>query len=268
MNFKTSHEAYVGVLREVLEHPDFSPSPRGLPIFEKLNVKFTVDQPVAEPIVTADPERNAVIADYTKKEFDMYNSGETRADLWAEISKFWAKIANPDGHINSAYGYLIWKDRSCGNPALEAAGLGMVECQEDLLAVAQCSDQFTRTPWEWAVESLKRDRDTRQAILKFHKRGHLWFGNKDQVCTLHGMFLIRSNKLNFTIVMRSNDLVKGTVYDVPWFISLMDRMIADLKPAYPDLTKGTYTHFAHSLHIYQKDVECVRKMLGMSSEPA
>lgn len=262
MNFKTSHEAYAGVLREVLEHPDFSPSPRGLPIFEKLNVKFTVEQPVAEPIVTVDPERNAVIADYTKKEFDMYNSGETRADLWAEISKFWAKIANPDGHINSAYGYLIWREFNCGNPEFEAGSLGLVECQEDLLAIQQCKDDFMRTPWQWAREALIRDRDTRQAIVKFHKREHLWFGNKDQVCTMHGIFHIRENRLNFTVVMRSNDLVKGTVYDMPWFISLMDMMVGELRGTYPDLTKGWYCHVAHSLHIYEKDVLTVKKMIG------
>jgi thymidylate synthase len=262
MNFKTTHEAYLAALREVLEHPDFSPSPRGLPIYEKLNFTFTVDEPSSEPIVTRDEQRNEIIADYTRKEFDMYNSGETHVELWGQISKFWTKIANPDGHINSAYGYLIWRDFSCGNPAFEADQLGMISCQEDLLVIQKLNEEFMRTPWEWAVQALKRDKDTRQAVLKFHKRQHLWFGNKDQVCTMHGIFFIRGNRLHFTVVMRSNDLVKGLVYDMPWFSSLMDTMLDELKPTYPDLAKGSYTHMAHSSHIYDKDVPTVLKMIG------
>ena len=67
-----------------------------------------------------------------------------------------------------------------------------------------------------------------------------------------------------TTVMRSNDLVLGLVYDLPWFCSLMDKMIDELIPYYPNLTKGHYTHSVHSLHIYEKDEDKVKKMLGMS----
>jgi thymidylate synthase len=62
--------------------------------------------------------------------------------------------------------------------------------------------------------------------------------------------------------MRSNDLVLGLVYDLPWFVSLMDRMIDELKDKYPTLTKGIYTHTVHNLHIYERVEEKVLKMLG------
>ena len=119
-----------------------------------------------------------------------------------------------------------------------------------------------RTPWQWAKDSLIKDKDTRQAILRFSLPSHQWMGNKDQVCTMHGNFLIRDDKLNFSIVMRSNDLMLGLVFDLPWFCSLMDKMIEELKPHYPNLTKGYYTHTVHSLHIYERDELKVKKMLG------
>ena len=74
--------------------------------------------------------------------------------------------------------------------------------------------------------------------------------------------LIRDNKLHLSVVMRSNDLMKGLVYDLPWFISLMDKMVTDLKPTYPDLIKGEYRHMSHSMHIYEKDEAAILKMLG------
>ena len=79
---------------------------------------------------------------------------------------------------------------------------------------------------------------------------------------MHGNFQIRDNQLNFAIVMRSNDLMKGLVYDMPWFVSLMDKMVEELKETYPHLTKGHYTHTAHSMHIYERDREAILKMLG------
>ena len=118
------------------------------------------------------------------------------------------------------------------------------------------------TPWEWCVESLKNDKDTRQAILRFSLPEHHWKGNKDFVCTLHGNFVIRNNKLNLSIVMRSNDLMLGLVYDLPWFISLMYKMRDELKDTYPDLEIGHYTHLAHSMHIYERDEEKIKKMIG------
>jgi thymidylate synthase len=64
--------------------------------------------------------------------------------------------------------------------------------------------------------------------------------------------------------MRSNDLSKGLVYDLAWFVSLMDRMLEELKPTYPELRKGTYTHLVHSIHIYERDIPQMKKMLGLT----
>jgi hypothetical protein len=241
MTFDTTHEAYLAALHEIVYHPDFQSAPRGQPIREKVDFLLTIRQPSAEPIQTKDPERNAKIRDYTLKELELYESTTRRAADFAHASKFWEPLSNPDGTINSAYGYLIWADKSCGNPAFE---------------------NVARSPWEWAKLALLEDKETRQAVLKFNKREHLWRGNKDVPCTMHGIFLIRDDMLNFTICMRSNDYYFGAVYDIPFFCSLLLRMRQQLLPQYPTLKVGAYRHFAHSAHVYERNLPAVLKMLG------
>ncbi len=238
--YKTIHEAYLGTLRDVFNNPDFVCAPRGQKIREKVDYKFTVEQPTDESIVTQDLERNKVIETYTDKEKALYASGSNKVEDFEKASAFWRKLANPDGTINSAYGFLIWKNYSCTS---NFSGDAM-------------------TPWEWARDSLLVDKDTRQAIMRFSLPEHQWMGNKDQTCTMHGNWLIRENKLNLTIVMRSNDIVKGLTYDLPWFCSLMDKMLVELKPVYPEIKKGKYTHICHSIHCYEKDAETIVKMIG------
>jgi thymidylate synthase len=249
------HEAYLEALMDVWHNPDYKSAPRGQPIKEKLDYTFKVLYPVSEPIFTNDHKRNDVIKAYTAKEIELYDSGTNKVEDFAKASKFWNKIANPNGTVNSAYGYLIWYNHSLGNP--------MFELNREFFTPEEYGENIY-TPWEWAKQSLIKDKDTRQAILRFSLPEHQWFGNKDQVCTMHGNFLIRDDKLHFSVVMRSNDLMKGLVYDLPWFISLMDKMIEELQPYYPTLTKGHYTHTAHSMHIYERDEESVLKMIGIT----
>jgi len=318
--YQTTHEAYLATLQDVYFNYEYKASPRGLPIREKTDYMFRVLNPASESIITKDLERNKVIADYTHKEMELYNSCSNRVEDFAKASKFWEKLQNPDGTINSAYGYLIWKNKSHGKPEWDmyqfkegdqvvvadgvwdewelahrhSIGFGYLlkgtvikthknpgsdevyytiresgldgTFREDQLVREFPEQQLQpkiRTPWEYCVQALRADKDTRQAILRFSLPEHFWVGNKDMTCTLNGNFLIRDDKLHLSVVMRSGDMVKGAVYDWVWFCSLMDKMVEELRPNYPNLTKGHYTHMTHSLHIYEKDEKVVRKMLGM-----
>ena len=259
--YNSVSEAYLGSLEDVISNPDFQSAPRGQKVKEKLDYTFRVLNPSSEPIVTKDLERNKVIETYTLKEFDLYNSCTNLAEDFGKASKFWLNLANPDGTVNSAYGYLIWKNASHGSSfEKESVYISPPRFEGDG-SISELKP-VKRTPWQWCVEALKRDKDTRQAVLRFSLPEHFWMGNKDQTCTLHGNFLIREDKLHFSVVMRSNDLTLGLVYDLPWFCSLMDKMVLELKTQYPNLTKGSYTHTVHSIHVYERDEERVKKMLG------
>ena len=259
--YQTVSEAYLGTLGEVYFNPDVKSSPRGQPCREKLDHTFRVLRPDASPIITKDPKRNLTIESYTAKEVALYDSCTNTAQDFGEASKFWLSLANPDGTVNSAYGYLIWKNKSAGSDFEQEAYITMPATKPGEGNVYSMRG-VRRTPWEWAKQCLLSDKDTRQAILRFSLPEHQWVGNKDQTCTMHGNFLIRNDELHLSIVMRSNDLTLGLVYDLPWFCSLMDKMIEELKSAYPNLKKGHYTHTVHSLHIYERNEEMVKKMLG------
>ena len=258
--YKTANEAYLETLKDVLVKPDYVASPRGLKIREKLDYTFRILEPTADALVTLDAERNKVIEAYTDKEKELYNSCSNSVEDFAKASKFWLSIANPDKTINSAYGNLIWAKKSNGSHFEQE--FVEVSRNEESGGCTMVAMNKMRTPWEWAKESLIADKDSRQALLRFSLPEHQWKGNKDQVCTMHGLFLIRDNKLNLSVVMRSNDLWLGLTYDLPWFMSLIDRMVDELKPFYPDLEKGHYTHTVHSLHIYERDMDKITKALG------
>lgn len=240
-------------------------SPRDKKIREKLNAVFSVSSPTSDPIVTLDLARNDNIRRYTLLEMSLYDQMTNQAADFIKASKFWGKIANPDRTVNSAYGWLIWGRKSVGNAYYEYP---LAEADwDEKIGQGACPIEphdMMRTPWEWAKLCLLDDKDTRQAILRFSHADSQWRGNLDQVCTMHGLFLIRDDKLHLTVVMRSCDCVKGLVYDLPFFCSLMTRMRDEILFKYSELKIGTYTHIAHSLHIYESDVGVVKKMIGES----
>ena len=244
--FDSLDEAYQQTLRDVLHFPQYVCSPRGLQIKEILGYSFTVNCPLPVPIRTADEKRNEVIANYTKAEFELYDSKTRDAEEYARASAFWRKIKNPDGTINSAYGYLIFDREICGNPKFHGP---------------EFPGREMRTPWKWAMDTLIFDKDSRQAIMTFNTPDVLWMGNKDVTCTLTAQFFIREDKLHLFINMRSNDVVRGLVYDCVWFASLLTKALQVLKPVYPNLSIGTYTHYAHSMHIYSDQFDIAEKML-------
>jgi thymidylate synthase len=270
--YENIHSAYLGSLAEVYDNPEYTASPRGQATKEITDFSFRITQPKPEIIQTKDEKRNKVIESYSNKEFELYDSCTNDVEDFAKASKFWKQLANPDGTVNSAYGYLIWKNKSHGNPKFEfedqfaiaakAEDDGIYDISDYYTHINEYTDRGMRTPWEWAKESLLNDKDTRQAILRFSLPEHQYLGNCDQTCTLHGNFMIRDNKLNLSITMRSNDLMLGLVYDLPWFISLMYKMQDELSEKYPGLEIGTYTHTVHSMHLYMRDEEKILKMLG------
>ena len=228
---KTFAKAYKNLLFEVYSNYDYETAPRGMNIREILNCAVTIENPYSNLFKN---EVRDLPMKYLKKELALYLSGRNDVEGFGEASKFWKKIANADGTINSAYGNLIFK-------------------------MDDTPSKFTQ--WRWALYSLIQDKDTRQAVMHFNRPCHQYLGVKDFPCTLEMIFHIRDNKLNATTVMRSNDVIKGTTFDIPFFMLVQQMMLNALKKVYPELEMGTYTHLAHSMHLYESDFELVGKML-------
>jgi hypothetical protein len=233
-------------------------SPRGLKCRELLDVMIEITKPDDSPIVTASAKRNAAIAKYTAAEFDLYARGEDSVEAFAEHAPFWRTVSDGET-INSCYGKLLWYDQSLGENCHTCLGSGVVIGGVGPCFVCLGSGTHKKTPWEWAKQAILRDIDTRQAVAPIARPDH-FRETKDLVCTSHLAFRARGGKLHLTAVMRSNDLVRGFVYDAPWFVHCLFRMQRELSDAGCSLHVGRYTHIAHSLHVYEADMPLLSEM--------
>lgn len=232
----TFAECYRDLLWNLLKNPEYSCAPRGMTINEITNLSFTFTNPLS---CLYDNERRGSQNKYIAAEFLWYFAGRRDLDFIQKYASFWKQVANPDGTLNSAYGHLLFNRKN----------------------------EYGKTQWQWAYDSLVADKDSRQAIMHFNTPDHQWDGNKDFVCTLSGNFHIRENRLHFTINMRSNDAILGTATDVAFFCVLQIQMWKLLKNTYPDLELGSYTHFVHSMHIYERHFDLVSQMLEKDFTP-
>lgn len=105
------------------------------------------------------------------------------------------------------------------------------------------------------IDTLKRDPYSRNAVINFNVPNPERFETKDEICTIALVFELREGKLDCTGIMRSNDVWLGTPYDVVFFTELQKHIANELGVGY-----GKYTHFAVSLHAYEKDIDRVREV--------
>lgn len=73
--------------------------------------------------------------------------------------------------------------------------------------------------------------------------------SEDVPCNICSMLKIRSGKLEWTQIIRSNDLFRGVPYNFVQFTSLQEVMAGWL-----GLQVGSYTQIADSLHVYESDL--------------
>ena len=233
---ETFADVYETALNDVLTNPQYVTSPRGMEIKEVTGASLVIEDP--ECCLYENNRRGSQFK-YIAAELLWYFSGRNDVDFISKFAKFWESIQNDDGTVNSAYGNLIFNE----------------------------FNEEGYNQWYWAYDSLIKDKDSRQAVLHFNKPKHQFHDNKDFVCTLYGIFHIRDNRLNFTVHMRSNDLILGTPTDIAFFCLLQQQMLRLLKSTYPDLELGSYTHTVDSLHIYERHFGLVTEMLSENFVP-
>jgi len=222
-----------GVYREILEDllndSDFIASPRGMEVKEIRDCSMEIKFPTMNLYKNkyrSSPEK------YIAAELLWYFAGTNNPEFIEHYASMWKNIHNADGTVNSSYGNLLFTEKN----------------------------EHGFTQYQWAIESLKRDKDTRQAFMHFNKPEHQFFENKDQVCTMQAIFHIRDNQLFMTITMRSNDVILGFMTDWAFFSTLHYHVYNQLLPYYKDLKMGSYTHISHSMHLYERHYELVRNM--------
>lgn len=122
---------------------------------------------------------------------------------------------------------------------------------------------------ETAYNALCADRDSRRVVLQIYSAEHdlVHAANhdiKDVPCNVCSFLKIRDGRLEWTQVMRSNDLHYGVPYNFVQFTTLQEVMAGWLGVA-----MGNYVHFSDSLHVYDRNRKDVRSFIvqhGVSNE--
>ena len=113
------------------------------------------------------------------------------------------------------------------------------------------------------INTLNKGRRTsRRAVIQLFEASDLTENFNEVPCTCTLQFLVRNDKLNLLVNMRSNDAYRGLPHDIFAFTMLQELIARSL-----GVEVGIYKHCAASLHLYEKieernDHEEARKFLA------
>lgn len=207
---------YIQLIDHVVHHGTQC-APRGLPIIELTDVTFTVEDLTDTLPLGIGRDINTGIAAVEALQL----IGETSApDIVVAVAPQFQNYREPEGHFHGAYGDRV------GGQVLHV------------------------------IDKIDADRDTRQAVLTLWdpKLDNL-YGRRDYPCTVAMGFRIRDDKLDLSVLMRSNDVWLGVAYDVFQFTQLQWSIAHEL-----EVEPGRYTHTAWSLHLYERDLPRVANL--------
>ena len=183
------------------------------------NIGFTLENPSKKNINVLNPDRKFNL-EYAEAEWQWYLSGDPSIDKLGEINgsipPIWEKMADSDRKVRSNYGWQ-WER----------------EHQLDKV-----------------IQMLKVYPDTRQAVLSIYDGKEISTYRNDTPCTYAVQFTILNDKLEMSVLMRSNDLWFGFCNDQYCFASLQELVAERLS-----MELGTYYHFAHNLHLYNNKLK-------------
>lgn len=108
---------------------------------------------------------------------------------------------------------------------------------------------------ERAAATLRSQRDSRQVVLQIWDAASdfpLPCGtpvSSDVPCNVTSMLKVRDNRLEWTQILRSNDLFRGVPYNFIQFMTLHE-----IVAGWIGVEPGCYCHLSDSLHLYESDV--------------
>jgi thymidylate synthase len=110
--------------------------------------------------------------------------------------------------------------------------------------------------FDTVINLLRKKSTTRKAIIQLFDANDLRGDYKDVPCTCSLQFMVRAESLHLSVVMRSNDAYIGLPHDVFSFT-----MIQELAARTLGCELGTYSHYAGSFHIYEKNIEAAKQYI-------
>ena len=219
--YESFTEAYIDLSRSLRDEHEWLVSPRGQKIKESLGVQFRISNPRHRlPYVKA----RKFSMSYLVAETIWYMSANNSTEWISRYAPFWRGITDDGVTANSAYGERIFKPHPRASESV--------------------------IQWNYVKEELRRDPDSRRAVIHIRSAHDSIHESKDVPCTLSLQFFIRGGALHLHVSMRSSDIILGLAYDVPAFTIMQETMANEL-----GVNLGEYVHTSNSLHCYERDFE-------------
>lgn len=191
---------------------------------EILGVSLVLTNPIKR--ISRTESRSKIIS--CLGEFLWYLTGDNTLSFISHYIPLYKKFAEDNGRVHGGYGPRLFNMHSMYN-------------QLDNI-----------------VNQLRQKKSSRRALIQLFDASDLSVREgqtreyKDIPCTISLQFLIRDDKLNLFVNMRSNDAFKGLTHDIFAFTMIQEFMAKVLKC---DL--GHYYHYVSSMHLYDSDLEKV-----------
>lgn len=122
---------------------------------------------------------------------------------------------------------------------------------------------FGRDQLVEVIELLRRDPQTRQAVIQMWDTADLTKPTKDKACNMSIVFDRRKGQLNMTVFNRSNDLVWGACGANAVHMSFLQEFVASALGA----PTGVYRQASNNMHLYLETYDGA-KFLNDPSEPS
>jgi len=179
---------------------------------ELLGATFRASQPALFGLVNWD---------YVAREEAWYKSQSLNVrDIPGAVPAIWSAVADPDGFINSNYGWCIYSQEN--------------------------GQQF-----DHVVQELRANPESRRAQM-IYTRPSMWQdynknGRSDFMCTDSVQYVIRSGAVHALVRMRSNDAIMGFKNDRAWQAHVLEQVAAEV-----GVPAGDVIWHVGSLHVYAR----------------
>lgn len=226
--YRRFSDAYLAVLGEIRNNPQFTTSTRAKDATEIINVSFTIDDPTDRTPYLRDRMTNIV---FNHAETLWYLTGRDDLDMIAHYAPTLRKLSSDGQRLTgTAYGPRLFAP--AGPDGLS---------------------QFDRV-----LRLLAADPDAKRAAMTIMRPDELVdMTNPDVACTLGLHLMLRQGRLHMGAYMRGNDAVIGLLGDTFAFTFIQEYAARLL-----GVQVGTYGHHVGSMHINVLDGPKVDRILA------
>lgn len=201
---------------------------------EILQAVYTIQNPRQRWVLSRQPSLNPAFA---IAEVIWILSGRNDASFLTFWNTSLGKYSGNAEYYHGAYGYRLRK--SHGLDQLERAYLSLQNNPNSRQTVLQI--------WHPAADFPQIDGSP---------------ANPDIPCNICALLKIRNDKLEWTQILRSNDVIRGVPYNFVQFTSIQEVLAGWL-----GVDVGSYNHLSDSLHLYQKDQDkfCINNVKDIAN---